>query len=250
MSERRSFPVLGPVFLSEFVRTSRRGRHAALRTAYALALFLFLLALYRNYSELTRVALMGAGGMARFAETFAYTFLAAQFLAVGALTPAYVAGAIAEEKERKTLEFLLATDLRDREIVLSKLASRALNLVYLVLAGLPVLSALQFMGGVDPQLVLAGFAATLLTVASLAGLSILNSVLCRRARDATVMTYLMAVTYLGLSGLSWLLLSAGWGNFPSTSDWTSPVTVAACTPLPDTSPMATSHRPSGMGTRS
>ena len=32
------------------------------------------------------------------------------------LTPAYVAGAISEEKDRKTLEFLLATDLRNREI--------------------------------------------------------------------------------------------------------------------------------------
>jgi ABC-type transport system involved in multi-copper enzyme maturation permease subunit len=61
-----------------------------------------------------------------------------------------------------------------------------------------------------------------LTVASLAGLSIFNSVLCRRARDATILTYLMAVAYLGLSGLSWLLtLPAGWATFPSNS----PVTV-------------------------
>ena len=51
----------------------------------------------------------------------------------------------------------------------------------LVITGLPILAALQFLGGVDPQLVLAGFAATLLTVASVAGLSIFNSVLCRRA---------------------------------------------------------------------
>ncbi len=51
---------------------------------------------------------------------FFEAFMMVQIVAVSILTPAFVAGAIAEEKDRKTLEFLLATDLRNREIVLSK----------------------------------------------------------------------------------------------------------------------------------
>src|SRR5438094_417338 len=82
-------------------------------------------------------------------------------------TAAYTAGAISEEKEHRTLEYLLATDLRNREIVLGKLASRLANLALLVVAGLPVLSLLQFLGGVDPDLMLATFALTGLTMASL-----------------------------------------------------------------------------------
>ena len=105
--------------------------------------------------------------------------LHAVHLAVALLTPAYVAGAIADEKDRKTLEFLLATDLRSREIVLSKLASRLANLTLFVLTGLPILSLIQFLGGVDPNLVLAGFAVTALTMAGLGGLSILNSTTSR-----------------------------------------------------------------------
>ena len=80
-----------------------------------------------------------------------------------------VAGSIAEEKDRKTLEFLLATDLRNREIILSKLGARLANLLLFILTGLPILSILQFLGGVDPNLVLAGFAATFLTMAGLGG---------------------------------------------------------------------------------
>src|SRR5207237_8910103 len=128
--------------------------------------------------------------MARFAEAFFYAFMSVQFTVVGVLTPAYTAGAIAEEKERRTLEFLLATDLRNREIILSKLLSRMANITLLVMAGLPILSFLQFLGGVDPNLVLAGFAATGLTMVSLAGLSLLNSVLTKLPPAAISATYL------------------------------------------------------------
>src|SRR6185437_3660347 len=147
-------------------------------------------------TDLSRMMMFGAGrwgyapdrtlrgpDLARLAEQFFFAFMTVQFLAIFVLTPGYTAGAIAEEKDRKTLEFLLATDLRSREIVLSKLMARLVNLVLLVLAGLPVLSLTQLWGGVEPALVLAGFAATLLTLFSLAGLSVLLSVYARRPRD-------------------------------------------------------------------
>ncbi len=207
-------PLLGPVFVAEFVRASRRGRHAALRVAYAVGLFLFLLALHRNYTELTGLAYLGAGGMARFAETFCYTFLSAQFLAVAALTPAYVAGAVAEEKDRKTLEFLLATEVRNREIVFGKLAARLLSLGLLVLTGLPILSLTQLWGGVDLGVLAAFFAATGLTALSLAGLSLLASVHARNAREAIVLAYLAIAGYLGLTAVLQLVVSV-----PTTADY-------------------------------
>ena len=45
-------------------------------------------------------------------------------------------------KERKTLEFLFATDLKNREIIFGKLAARILTLLMYVVAGLPVLTLL------------------------------------------------------------------------------------------------------------
>jgi ABC-type transport system involved in multi-copper enzyme maturation permease subunit len=219
--------LFGPMLFYDLVRIARQRRYFWLRGLYALLLALLLCWVYLIWNVGEQGGTLRAGQMARFAESFFYSFMVVQLVVVGLLTPAYTAGSIADEKERRTLEFLLATDLRNREIVLSKLASRLANLGLLVVTGLPVLGFIQFLGGVDPNLVLAGFASTVLTVLGLACLSILNSVLTKRARDAIALTYLMAAAYLIVSGMSWMLLSPNLGlaDFPSTPEWKSPVTV-------------------------
>lgn len=227
LTRRGWIRLLGPVLFYDLVRVARRNRYFLLRTLYACLLGLVLGWLYLiSYAENQESAIRSSE-MAAFAERFFLTFLVLQFLAVAILTPAYTAGAIAEEKDRKTLEFLLATDLRNREIVLSKLFARIANLSLLLLTGLPILSILQFLGGVDPNLVLAAFIATAATMVSLASLSILNSVLTKKPRDAIAATYLCAVGYLLLSGGGYLLLIPSWGlsGFPSTDIWQSPVTL-------------------------
>ena len=83
-----------------------------------------------------------------------------QYLAVFLLTPIYTAGVIAEEKDRRTLDLLLTTRLTNREIVAGLLASRLATLGLIFLTILPVLSLMEFLGGVDPKLVLAGFLIT------------------------------------------------------------------------------------------
>lgn len=219
--------LVGPVFFYDLVCLSRRRRFFALRGSYALLLVIILMMVFFSYIENATNGTLPAREMADFASTFFYWFFVAQSIAVFLLTPAYTAVTIADEKERRTLEFLLATDLRDREIVLSKLASRICGLVLLLLVGLPLLSLLQFLGGIDPNLVIAGYAATLSGLVSLACVSMLASVVSRRARDAIALSYLLGVFYLAVSGLSWLLLIPGLGiaSFPSTADWASPVTL-------------------------
>src|SRR4029079_2346673 len=131
------------------------------------------------------------GDLSKLAETYFAVYMVVQFILICVLTPASVAGAIAEEKERRTLEFLLAPDLRDREILFGKFASRFGGILLYILAGLPVLALLQFFGGIDPDLVVAGFIATLVSALSLAAVSIAASVLSRKARDAIALTYLL-----------------------------------------------------------
>jgi ABC-type transport system involved in multi-copper enzyme maturation permease subunit len=217
----------GPMLFYDLVRIARRSRYFFLRCLYTLLLSLLLGWVYLMwYLKSGSTGRLLPNDMARFAESFFYTFMTVQFLVVVVLTPAYTAGAIAEEKERKTLEFLLVTDLRDREIVLSKLLSRLANITLLILAGLPILSFLQFLGGVDPNLVLAGFAGTGMTMLSLAGLSILNSALLKRARDAIALTYLGYAAYLIVSGSSWaLLLIRGASSLSWTLPWLGPMTI-------------------------
>jgi ABC-type transport system involved in multi-copper enzyme maturation permease subunit len=198
------FAVTGPVLFYDLVRYARRRRYVMVRCLYAGILTVLLGWVYLFFWLGTDDGTIPANQMAVFAEGFFYMFMAVQFAAVVLLTPGYVAGAIAEEKDRKTLEFILTTDLSNREIVLGKVLARVANLVLLLLTGLPILAAMQFLGGVDPNLVLAGFAATLATMVSLAAVSTLNSVYSRKPRDAIALTYVAYATYL-LGGFSVLL---------------------------------------------
>jgi ABC-type transport system involved in multi-copper enzyme maturation permease subunit len=204
--------LFGPVLFYDAIRTGRRSRYVVLRCLYATALLLVLYWTYTSYiNSLTRPfwprqayapnPVLRQSEAAALAASFFYSFMKVQFLALIFFTPAFAAGAIAEEKERKTMEFLLATDLHSREIVLSKLLSRLGSLALLVVTGLPILGILQFMGGVDPNLVLAGFAVTGLSMLSLASVSILTSVYAKKPRTAIVVSYLVLLAYLALA--SW-----------------------------------------------
>src|SRR5262249_1342272 len=104
--------------------------------------------------------------LAGVANSVSAAFLGAQMLTVFLLSPLVAAGIIAGERERGTLDHLLVTHLRDREIILGKLAARLASLTLLVMTGLPVLGLMLFLGGVDPNLVLFGFVATLASMAS------------------------------------------------------------------------------------
>jgi hypothetical protein len=190
--------LFGPVLFYDMTCLARRGRYFAMRCLYAGLLLVGLLAAYLNTNAYYHGHSFGVSSRqraARLAENYFESFMVIQLVAVLLFTPAFVAGSVADEKVRKTLDFLLASDLRNREIVLSKLASRLANLALFIMTGLPILSLLQFLGGVDPNLVLAGFAATGVTMASLAGFSICNSVVFQRPRDAITMSYLGVMAY-------------------------------------------------------
>jgi ABC-type transport system involved in multi-copper enzyme maturation permease subunit len=194
--------LFGPVFAFEMVRTFRRPWHLLYRCLYAAALLLILSWVYWNWqTELTPQTAPGfdpATEMPRFARQFLNACLVTQFLATLLLTPLCTAGAIADEKERRTLDFLLATDLTNREIVLGKLAARLANLGLVLLTPLPILALTELWGGIDPQTVLTGFILTAVTMLLLGSISMFTSVVLPRTLHAIPAAYapLSAVAFL------------------------------------------------------
>jgi ABC-type transport system involved in multi-copper enzyme maturation permease subunit len=187
---------VGPLFYYELVRLSRQGRSTSLRCAYAAAL---LVALYFAYRErFPRHDLWAApfappqiptSELASLAQGFVLAILRVQTVAVFVLTPVYLAGAVAEEKERATLELLFTTQLSDREIVLGKLAARVTHLGGILLAGLPLLAATQLWGGVDIRLLAGAFAMSGLNLLTVGAASVLTSVYARTTWQATTRAY-------------------------------------------------------------
>src|SRR5262245_34584809 len=150
--------LFGPVLAFDVLRAGRKPRRIWFRVAYVVLLALLFAWTYAAWYESARWREQGEirpGDLSKLAETYFVVYMVVQFIMICVLTPAAVAGAIAEEKERRTLEFLLATDLSDREILFGKLASRFGGILMYILAGLPVLALLQFFGGIDPDLVVA-----------------------------------------------------------------------------------------------
>ena len=203
----------GPVFNVELTTTARRARYYALRVVYGgFLLFLIYINdpfLYGRHGsegprELSPRELSSLG--ASLFSTFAFT----QAIAVLMLTPAMVSGVIADERQRKTLHYLMASRLTSVEIVLGKLAARMLHVGVFLLLGLPIVVMLSFLGGVDPADVFLFFLLSGTTAFFLGAVSILISAYARRPREAISTVYVLEFFWLfGPSLAGWIIPSFG-----------------------------------------
>jgi ABC-type transport system involved in multi-copper enzyme maturation permease subunit len=201
-------PLVGPLFRYELTRLARRGLQPRLRAVFAGLLLGALLLIYlQEFPGVSPVRVLFHLGEplridrgSRFGERFLVSFLFVQLMVVMVATPAVVGGALAEEKERGSLDFLLATPLTDREIVLGKVAARLVFVGGVVLTGLPVLALTRFFGGVDTGLLLAGYAITLLTMFSLGAYSAYLATMYDTLRAVLLRAYTVALglTVFGL----------------------------------------------------
>jgi ABC-type Na+ efflux pump permease subunit len=198
----------GPLVWWELARLARRGHAARSRVLvlYSLLLavvgFAFVWSYWRNPAEPASL-LRGAAGpmapreMAEFAGTLALVLLETQLLFVAAVTPAYAAASVAEEKDRQTLPLLLTTALTDREIVWGKGVARAVFVLAAVAAGVPVLVLTLLLGGVDPGLLAAGYALTAGTVVLSAAIGMSAACHAPDGRSALVRAYGQSAALVG-----------------------------------------------------
>lgn len=233
---------LGPLYWHELRRLARRGTHLRLRVGLAFLLLVGLLETYRRtfpHTDLFALLFGGADSADRsqlsgFGETFLIAFLIVTQAAVLLLTPVYAGGAIADEKERGGLDFLLTTPLSRWELVAGKLAARLTFVLGVVAVGVPVLFLTLLFGGVDVGRVLAAFAVIGATVLSIGCFAVTLSVLRHTLRDVLLWCYgvLGVVVVFGFClgsclpragavspvGVVWALLSAWRDDTPPLLD--------------------------------
>lgn len=214
----------GPLFRFELVRLARRGGHLPLRVVLCLLLLVGLFAAYRQlFPSANPLALLFAAPdssqLNKFGETFVVAVLIIQQAAVVLLTPVYAGGAIAEEKEKGRLDFLLTSPLGRWELVAGKLAARLVFVLAVVFTGLPVLAFTLLFGGVSPERVLAGFVVSAVSAVAVGAFAVLLSVLRPTVRDVLV----AAFGGLAASGAAGLI--AGAATPHGAGGVLSPVTV-------------------------
>ncbi len=218
--------LLGPVFSFELLTAARRKRNYGIRFIYGTLLLFFICRQspsFNSYYYSLPDDELTSQKLAEIGQSLFSTFLIVQSIAVLLLTPAMVAGLIADEKQRKTLHYLLASSLSSFEIIVGKLTSRMLQLGVLLLIGVPIISLLSLFGGVDPLHIVLAFAATVTTAFFLSSLAILVSVHAKRPREAITFVYLLEVAWLFVPSLvRWIMPAAG-GYWVTLYEWIRPV---------------------------
>lgn len=213
----------GPVFRHEMLAAGRKRRYFWARGLVGLGMLL-LLAI--GYLSVVVQGENGEGslsisGVAQLAVAFYVMFAWATMIGVLLITPAIVAGAIATERERRTIEYLFATDLSNSEIVLDKIAARLLVVGKLLLATLPVLAIFRLLGGVPGALLLTHFAMLAGAATLTAAIALTVGVWCERGRDAVPRAIGAVFAWIGALPVAFFVSSllmlggtpwAGWFN--------------------------------------
>jgi ABC-type transport system involved in multi-copper enzyme maturation permease subunit len=196
----------GPIFAKEMVEVSRRRRYYALRVLYGAVLFLTLFSVYENHWFAVNTGAMSIQAMARMAHDTYEAVSGVQLAAVLLFVPVFLAGVIASEREEQTLDLLFTTQLVNREIVLGKLFSRLVVLIFLIMCSLPFMSLIMFFGGIDPDALWRMQAATILAMLYAGSTAIYYSTVTRSPMGALVRTYWQMVLWLlGMPAIIWLV---------------------------------------------
>jgi ABC-type transport system involved in multi-copper enzyme maturation permease subunit len=193
--------MLEPVVGMELRLAERRGRAHILRWLFATWLALQLLYYCTQYLELVDFAQKHARrftSTGTLARSFVDFVLVQQFILIALVTPAFAAGAITDEKTRGTLSNLLTTDLTPAAVVLSKLCSRATQVIVLALVPMPLIALVGPLAGVTPQFLFAWLVVTTLLIVGLSAVSLLASVWTKQTRNAVLAAYVSVV------GLWWV----------------------------------------------
>jgi ABC-type transport system involved in multi-copper enzyme maturation permease subunit len=203
-------PMVGAVLQQEWLLSSRRSRLHVFRWIYGGWLILLLMygfvchvndehqRLHSRAADLSSTFIRNSSAPEVVGQWFAETFVIHQLLLIVLATPAFVAGAITDEKRRGTLQYLLTADLESRHIVVGKLLARMAQVILVALAGVPLFALLAGFGGVEPITLLALGIALTVPLFALASTALLASVWCRQTRDAVLALYILG-TLAGLA---------------------------------------------------
>ncbi|MCC6492882.1 MAG: ABC transporter permease subunit [Pirellulales bacterium] len=234
---------VGPVFTRELSTAPRHWRLYFIRAVYVASLFGLVCTAWLILFGSQPVRTLG--DLARFGAAVFSLLAPVQLALATAFSALLTAAAVAQEKDRRTLELLLMTRLTNSELVLGKLLASMLTVLVLVLAGVPLLMLLALLGGVSHLQVARVCGVTL--AAALAAGAIGSTVALWREKtfQSLAMTALALVLWL-LAGEAICAgaFGAAWGGV-STARWAEALSparaiFAAARPTIDAAPMVPS----------
>jgi len=180
--------------MREVVTVPRRAGHYAGRAALIGLLTILGITTWQATIGFARDATLGEA--AAFGLLFFQIVAFVQLLLTIFFAALSAAGAVSQEKDRRTFILLLLTDMKDYEIVLGKMLGALLPITIQLLVTAPVLAMLLLLGGIGPEQVLQAvlvLAASAVAAGSLGGLIALWR---ERTFQALALSVLFLVLYI------------------------------------------------------
>lgn len=194
---------VGPVFTRQAAIAPRRVWFYAARTLFVAALFGIVLTSWQLLVGSQRVE--NLGDLAWFGAAVTQILAPLQLAVALPFSALLVASAVALEKDRKTLELLLMTNLSNSELVLGKLLAGMLTVVMVCLATLPFLMLVALLGGVSTGQILRIEVVTLASAFVAGSLGSMIALWREKTFQALAMTALVIVLWL----VGWEIVASG-----------------------------------------
>ena len=199
-----------PVYRRERKVSSRSIRLPLIMLTFnGILAFVALLNMYSMSAQAQVTAEIQYSG---FLELYVFVALI-EFLMLFFIMPALTAGSISGERERKTLDLMLVTQMTPGEIVFGKLFSSMQSMVLLVISSFPVFFLVFVYGGIQIKDLGLLFLLYLVVALLSASFGICFSALCRRSAIATAMSYgflgLLLVGTYAVNALIWSMVQMG-----------------------------------------
>lgn len=181
----------GPIIAREFLTAPRPVRFYITRAAFASVMFLLMWTAWQSLIGWRQVQDFGI--LARFGGVLYLLFALLQLTLLLFFAPLSAATSVSHEKDRRTFLLLLMTDLSDLEIVLGKLLASFVQILAVLIAGLPVLCLSALLGGISFGQVGNLFAVTAASGLSGGALGLLIALWRDRTFQSVSLTILMVV---------------------------------------------------------
>ncbi|MDR0610204.1 MAG: ABC transporter permease subunit [Planctomycetaceae bacterium] len=188
--------LIGPVFTREVTIAPRRDWTYIIRSVYVGLLLLLIATAWLVVSGTQLIT--DPGDFARFGAML-FQFLAPVQLVLAVFFAATLAaGAVGQEKERKTLLLLLLTRMSNSELVLGKLFAALLNILMMLAVSVPVFMAIAMLGGVSYYQIVRVMLVTLFSMLACGSLGSCIALWREKTFQAIATTILALVLWIGV----------------------------------------------------
>lgn len=199
--------MVGPMFTREAAVAPRRVSFFAARTLFAGAIFALTLTAWQLLVGSQQIE--NIGDLAWFGAAAFQILAPLQLAVIMPFAALLVASAVALEKDRKTFELLLLTNLSNFELVVGKLLAGMLTVLVVCASTVPLLMILALLGGVSLQQILRIVAVTFVSALVAGSLGSTIALWREKTFQALAMTALVIVLWL----IAWEIVATSAPDF-------------------------------------